>query len=604
VIPADLTRSRYDADEIDTRYFQLIADGMSRLLGFGVAAVSVLDGEDLVVVAVAAGDHVGHLPDGTPLKATDLLGKRWPVTKSLAALAEAESWGRFKFNARLRVEPDELDSWIPDLPPSDLPDAWHPRSALRAPIHAPDGALIGALAVDLPSDGRVPGPARRALLERYAEQATRAILAGLERKNLAARAKLLRTARDAVRRASTHHTLMGAIEQASEAIFEGFDVVGLRVRVFDGEEPGFVRTVAGREISISENLRARSQAAAEQLWRKGKVGVYGRQQVLSSADDVTVTAPDVLADLERNGLDSMLHIPLGSGERCWGALVLLRDRGGPLWTETECAVALDIGRDLGQVLHRARTREAQRALIRDLSALDDYQSSLITTVAAQLARPLQTIERSLEQIVDGSASVTGDGTGDGTGALAGLEHGARAMARVVDDLLLLSRLAHPDDRPAHDIVDLRSLVRSTTTALGAEAVSRGLTLSDRLLLGCAPVRGDADELTRMIGELVENSLRYTPSGGSVVVRLDQRDDDALLTVADEGIGIPAAELALVRTDFFRGAAARAMAPSGTGLGMSIVDRIARRHGGTVTIDSAVGSGTVVRVTLPLVADQA
>lgn len=589
--------SGFRPDPTDIRFFELVADGIGRMLGFGMVVVSVREGDELVAVAVAEGGELGRLPNGRPVPAKGLLGARWHVDEVAEVLAASEDWGTFRFSGRYRADVAHV-AWAPDAGGSDDLDdlgRWHPQSALRAPSYAPDGRLIGMLSVALPHDGRVPGPEQLAVLERYAGQAGKAIFSALERNRLAERAQLLRAARDAVRRASARTTVAGAVDEASSAIFEGFDIVGLRVRIFDAEEPGLVRGLGQRPISTSRELLAVSQAAAEELWRRGEVAVRGMRQVLHPTRLQTAATRMVLSDLAANGLDSLLHIPLGSGERCWGALVLLRDAGAPLWTDVECAVALDVGRDLGQVLHRARIQERQRALIRDLSALDDYQSSLIGTVAEQLRGPLRTIEENLERIGDPAGGID-------EAAVAGIEQGSGVMTKVVEALLLLSRLAHPDDHPRREVLDLRAIVRGTTKAAGPEAAAKGLALSARLPLGPVLVNGDGDELSRLIRELIENSLRYTPSGGSVTVRLEQHGTEASLTVADNGIGIPEDERAHVLDDFFRGAAAGAEGPSGIGLGMPIVDRIVRRHGGTLEIqsevDPAIGSGTQVRVTLP------
>ncbi|WGL52229.1 HAMP domain-containing sensor histidine kinase [Nocardioides sp. BP30] len=577
----------YLPDPYDTRFFQLIADGVGRMLGFGMVVVSIRDADELVAVAVGEGGELGRLPDGRPVPATGLLGTRWRVDDVARTLAAGEDWGVFRFSGRHEPVGHPTADGAAAL--RDL-SHWHPRTALRAPSYAPDGHLIGMLSVALPLDGR-PGPDQLAVLERYAGQAGRAIFSALERQRLSQKAQLLATARDAVRRASAHTTLAGAVDEASSAIFEGFDIVGLRVRIFDAEEPGFARGLGQRPISLSRELLAVSQAAAEELWRRGEVMVRGLRQSVPVTELQTTATRMVLADLEANGLDSLLHIPLGSGERCGGALVLLRDADAPLWTEAECAVGLDIGRDLGQVLHRARIRERQRALIRDLSALDDYQSSLIGTVAARLQGPLRTIEHNLERIGDPAGGID-------EAALASVEQGTELMTQVVDALLLLSRLAHPDDGSGREALDLRSVVRGATKAAGTAAAERGLALSALLPPDPVVVTGDGDQLARMLHELLENALSYTPSGGSVTVRLERHAHRAFLTVTDTGIGIAEEDRAHVRTDFFRGAAAHVLAPSGIGLGMPIVERIVRRHDGTLDIDAQAGSGTQVRVTLP------
>lgn len=577
----------------DTRFFQLIADGVSRMFGYGVAVVGMHDGVDsLRVVAVTAGAHarLGRLADGTPVTPDRLLGTPWRVDELAATLADAADLGPFKFAGRARGE-SVPEAWVKDVPITDDLDRWHPSSALRAPIEGPDGGLIGMLSVDLPRSGRLPSPEQLELLGRFVEHTRQEILAALERERLAERARLLRTAREAVRRASTHPTLAGAIDEASGAILAGFGAVGLRVRIFDDEAPGLVRGAGERTLAPNDKLRASARQAAEELWRRGQVTVLGARQTLNPVVPEEEVRTQMLADLQAQGFDSLMHVPLGSGSSCLGALLMLRGPDAPLWTEAECAVALDIGRDLGQVLHRTRTQERQHLLIRDLSALDEYQSRLIATVATELGGPLRTIEESLERLGDPEQGID-------MAAVADIEQGSRAMTSVVEDLLLLSRLAHPDDRPRRETFDLRALVRRTTSAAGAEAARRGLALSARLPTDAVLVHGAPDEIARLLEELIENALRYTASGGTTTVRVERHGDTVSLTVADDGIGIPVEDRPHVFTDFFRGATAREMAPAGAGLGMSIVERVVRRHDGTVEVQSRPGSGTLVRVLLP------
>jgi signal transduction histidine kinase len=109
--------------------------------------------------------------------------------------------------------------------------------------------------------------------------------------------------------------------------------------------------------------------------------------------------------------------------------------------------------------------------------------------------------------------------------------------------------------------------------------------------------GDRDQLKQMVLNLVENAIKYTPPGGEVTLSLNRNGEEAEMSVADTGPGIPPEVLPNIFQRFYRGEQRGIM--GGTGLGLAIADRIARAHGGSISVASTVGEGTVFRVTLPL-----
>jgi|FLYL01.1.fsa_nt_gi signal transduction histidine kinase len=111
------------------------------------------------------------------------------------------------------------------------------------------------------------------------------------------------------------------------------------------------------------------------------------------------------------------------------------------------------------------------------------------------------------------------------------------------------------------------------------------------------VMGDRDQLKQMLLNLVENAVKYTPSGGKVTISLEQRDSQARIQVADTGPGIPADVLPYIFERFYRGN--HKSLRGGTGLGLAIADRIARAHGGRIEVESTEGKGSTFTVTLPL-----
>jgi len=174
-----------------------------------------------------------------------------------------------------------------------------------------------------------------------------------------------------------------------------------------------------------------------------------------------------------------------------------------------------------------------------------------------------------------------------------LREGIARAARLVEQLLALARL-DPDAPAQRESVDLSALAHAVAQAAEARAHEQGLALDVDAGHGIG-VTGDRAALQTLIENLVDNAIRYTPSGG-VSVRVRREAGDAVLEVEDTGPGIAHEERTRVFDRFYRGEAAPT---GGTGLGLAIVKRIAERHNARVELlDAGVGSGLLVRVRIP------
>lgn len=111
------------------------------------------------------------------------------------------------------------------------------------------------------------------------------------------------------------------------------------------------------------------------------------------------------------------------------------------------------------------------------------------------------------------------------------------------------------------------------------------------------VRGDAGQIERAVGNVVSNAVKFTPAGGRVHLTTRQEGGEVRIVCSDTGMGIPAADQQRLFTRFFRASNAQEGHVPGTGLGLVIVETIARAHGGGVTLESVEGEGTTVTITL-------
>jgi len=181
-----------------------------------------------------------------------------------------------------------------------------------------------------------------------------------------------------------------------------------------------------------------------------------------------------------------------------------------------------------------------------------------------------------------------------------LEEVAR-LERLVSGLLVLSRLDAGDAQREWLDVDLGELAASTVEQMRLVAEDRGVQL-DASRLRPLIVRGDRGRLKQVIVNLLDNAIKFTPRGGSVSLRTEQRPGLAVLEVRDTGSGIPPEALPHVFERFFRADAARTRdgdtADGGAGLGLSIVRSICTAHGAEVEVESAPGAGSCFRVKFP------
>jgi heavy metal sensor kinase len=170
------------------------------------------------------------------------------------------------------------------------------------------------------------------------------------------------------------------------------------------------------------------------------------------------------------------------------------------------------------------------------------------------------------------------------------------MSRLAGDLLFLAEVdAH--ELVEHEAIALDELIvetwdRATSVDDGAHEIV--LDRSEPAI-----VRGDRYRLGQLLWNLVENALRYTPAGGRITLGLTASEEQAEVTVADTGIGIPPEELPRIFERFYRVDPARPRAEGSTGLGLAIVKRIVEAHGGRVDVESRPGQGSTFRVTIPV-----
>jgi PAS domain S-box-containing protein len=240
-----------------------------------------------------------------------------------------------------------------------------------------------------------------------------------------------------------------------------------------------------------------------------------------------------------------------------------------------------------------RTRELAAANER-LTELDRLKSKFVSDVSHELRTPIANLKLHVELLEHGRAEKHAH-------YLSVVKQQSRRLGQLVDDILNLSRLEMGRERAAFGPVDLNFVVEQIVAAHQPRAESAGLVLSFEPLPDLQAVRGEVNQLSQVVTNLVINALSYTPAG-EVRVRTFQAVDDACLQVDDTGIGIDPDDIPNIFARFYRGRGSQRSETPGTGLGLSIVKEIVDLHDGRIEVNSQVKQGTTFKVWLPLYHD--
>jgi two-component system, OmpR family, sensor kinase len=280
-----------------------------------------------------------------------------------------------------------------------------------------------------------------------------------------------------------------------------------------------------------------------------------------------------------------------------GGLVLARRALQPVSDVTETARAISLSGDFAARVEAGRpgdeVGELAVAFNEMLAALEQNHVALqrfLGDASHELRTPLTTVRANLDLARrpglpdDERAAILGDASDE-----------AERMGRLIGDLLSLAR-ADSGVRLEFRPVELDALL--------VESIRGGRQAATHVRMSVALVEpvvvdGDRDRLRELFEILLDNAARYTPAGGSVAASLEVRNDQAIVRVEDTGIGISLHDRERIFERMYRGARAREMRPSGTGIGLAIARWIVDSHAGTIELTDREGGGTVATITLPV-----
>jgi len=285
--------------------------------------------------------------------------------------------------------------------------------------------------------------------------------------------------------------------------------------------------------------------------------------------------------------------PLAADDKPLGAVVLGVSPRCAL--DDDYRVFLELfARQLGNALVEARAHEAERQRSEALHQLDIAKSNFFANVSHEFRTPLHLMLGPLEQLVDRSSNH------DDRDCLLMVQRNAQRLQRLVNSLLDFSRIEAGRMGVQLVATDLSSTTQDLASVFRAAIEVAGLVYDVQTPPLPWIVNVDRDMWEKIVFNLLSNALKYTLQG-SISLRLAPVSDDrsVRLTVTDTGCGIPADELPKLFQRFHRVASARGRSHEGAGIGLALTAELVNLHGGSITVDSVLGSGTTFTVTLPV-----
>ena len=281
---------------------------------------------------------------------------------------------------------------------------------------------------------------------------------------------------------------------------------------------------------------------------------------------------------------------------------VVRPDGTPGWTFSRAIPLFDdrgeIVEWLGAASDVTARREAQEELERQrrqLEAADRQKNEFLAMLAHELRNPLAPIRNAGELL---SRGIVQDR--QGRVALATVERQVKHLTRLVDDLLDISRITQGQIELRRGPVRLEHVIAQAVEAVDPLIQQKGHQLSIISSRKPLVVNGDPERLVQCIGNILTNSAKYTPPEGEIRIESRSENDTAIVTIRDNGVGIPPELLPAMFDLFVQGERTLDRAQGGLGVGLTIVRRLVEMHGGSITAASAgVNQGATFEIRLPL-----
>ncbi|PYN93712.1 MAG: hypothetical protein DMD91_29540 [Candidatus Rokuibacteriota bacterium] len=367
-----------------------------------------------------------------------------------------------------------------------------------------------------------------------------------------------------------------------------------------------------RRVAVAHRDPAKELAAWEVRARHGynpsgpliRTLRTGQPELLAEVSDeqlrTVATSADQLANFRALGTRSAMFVPLAVRDQVLGVLMLLSAESGRVYTSADLALAQEVARRAAVAIdHALMYRAAQQALAQ-AEAANRGKDDFLATLSHELRTPLNATLGWARLLRGGRLDAPTTAR-----AIDAIERSTETQARLIEDLVDVSRIVVGKLEIAPEPVDLRAVVERASETLRPSAAAKGLTLRVAPRAATLIVNGDPGRLEQVMRNVIGNAVKFTAAGGTVDVELALDGGRARITVADTGEGIEPAFLPRVFDRFAQADTGSTRAHGGLGLGLAIARHVISLHGGDIVARSeGRGRGATFIITLPALAASA
>jgi signal transduction histidine kinase len=364
-------------------------------------------------------------------------------------------------------------------------------------------------------------------------------------------------------------------------------IVDLRPEVAKGADTVAVAARNHRLLALTHQLRQRYPIDGSSLGGPARVISTARAEIHEDVNDALLVArardSEHLSVLRSLGIRSFMTVPMRAGRRTLGAITFISTRDHHHYDAHDLETAQDLADRAAVAIDNALLHAELQSGLRE-------REELMRIVSHDLRTPLGYIATSSSLLRE---SLPPDQTRAAQWA-DGIARSASQMQRLISDLLDMAKLDSGTLQLARVAMRLRGVVDELFEQLAYQAKQKGVALVNEVDEGIL-LDADRDRMAQIIGNLVANAIKFTRAGGRVTVGAHQTGNMTHISVVDTGIGMAPEELAHLFEPYWQGSHRDTQ---GVGLGLSIVARLIRAHGGSVNVTSSVGNGTTFAITLP------
>jgi signal transduction histidine kinase len=315
------------------------------------------------------------------------------------------------------------------------------------------------------------------------------------------------------------------------------------------------------------------------------------------ADSSAVVDLPVWKKFERTGMEILLPVERSTGQ--WGGLLLGQKRSGTRYSAKDLELLSMLALEAFSALERIHLQEMtiyERAEKEKLEALSQLKSEFISLVSHELRTPLTAIRWSAKNLLDGIPAKSPPKVED---YLKGIHASSLHLGRMIENLLDVSKIESGKLEILPESVCLAEMIGTVIHSVTPLVAGKNLRMQTEVSKDLQ-VKADRDALQEILSNLIENAIKYSPEGKTVSIEAHGAQGRVIISVRDEGVGIPAEKQKNIFEKFERVYQDKKTREKGLGLGLYIVKKLVEAQSGTIQVQSQIGVGSTFTITLPRV----